>query len=147
MDGVAHRVDRDDGGVVHAPAPAVVVSIAVKPGEIVAAGQRLAVLEAMKMEMQVVAPFSGKVRQVMAIRNVQVDAGAPLMQIEAIGGDEPAAFSARVTLGASRAAEDSQGDIHSRFRQNLEDLQQLMLGFDVDPAHTARLLGEWNDYA
>ncbi|MGA8072356.1 MAG: carboxyl transferase domain-containing protein [Candidatus Acidiferrales bacterium] len=146
VDGVAHRVDRDDGGVVHAPAPAVVVSIAVKPGEIVAAGQRLAVLEAMKMEMQVVAPFSGKVRQVMAIRNVQVDAGAPLMQIEAIGGDEPAAFSARVTLGASRAAEDSQGDIHSRFRQNLEDLQQLMLGFDVDPAHTARLLGEWNDY-
>ena len=82
----------------------------------------------MKMEMQVVAPFSGKVRQVMAIRNVQVDAGAPLMQIEAIGGDEPAAFSARVTLGASRAAEDSQGDIHSRFRQNLEDLQQLHVG-------------------
>ena len=28
VDGVSHRIDRDDGGVVHAPAPAVVVSIA-----------------------------------------------------------------------------------------------------------------------
>ena len=47
-------------GIVRAPSPAVVVSIAVKPGDMVAAGDRLAVLEAMKMEMQVVAPFSGK---------------------------------------------------------------------------------------
>ena len=83
VDGVSHRVDRDDGGIVHAPAPAVVVSIAVKPGDMVAAGDPLAVLEAMKMEMQVVAPFSGKVRQVMTMPNVQVDAGAPLVQIEA----------------------------------------------------------------
>src|SRR5262249_695170 len=59
--GVAHKIDRDDGGVVHAPAPAVVISIAVKPGDTISAGDRLAVLEAMKMEMQVVAPFSGKV--------------------------------------------------------------------------------------
>ena len=82
VDGVAHRIDRDDGGVVHAPAPAVVVSIAVKPGDTVAVGDRLAVLEAMKMEMQVVAPFAGKVRQVMTIPNVQVDTGAPLLQID-----------------------------------------------------------------
>ena len=86
VDGVSHRIDRDDGGVVHAPAPAVVVSIAVKPGDTVAVGDRLAVLEAMKMEMQVVAPFSGKVRQVMTIPNVQVDTGAPLLQIEPVAG-------------------------------------------------------------
>ncbi len=60
VDGVSHRIDRDDGGVVRAPSPAVVVSIAVKPGDMVSTGDRLAVLEAMKMEMQVVAPFSGK---------------------------------------------------------------------------------------
>jgi biotin carboxyl carrier protein len=86
VDGVSHQIDRDDGGVVHAPAPAVVVSIAVKPGDTVAAGDRLAVLEAMKMEMQVVAPFSGKVRQVMTIPNVQVDTGAPLLQIDPDAG-------------------------------------------------------------
>ena len=71
VDGVSHRVDRDDGGLVHAPAPAVVVSIAVKPGDTVSIGDRLAVLEAMKMEMQVVAPFSGRVRRVLIIPNVQ----------------------------------------------------------------------------
>ena len=83
VDGVSHQIDRDDGGIVHAPSPAVVVSIAVKPGDTVV-GRETAwlVLEAMKMEMQVVAPFSGKVRQVMTIPNVQVDTGAPLLQIE-----------------------------------------------------------------
>ena len=33
VDGVSHQVDRDDGGIVHAPAPSVVVSIAVKVGD------------------------------------------------------------------------------------------------------------------
>ncbi len=32
VDGVSHSIDRDDGGVVHAPGPSVVVSIAVKTG-------------------------------------------------------------------------------------------------------------------
>jgi biotin carboxyl carrier protein len=81
VDGVSHQIDRDDGGIVHASAPAVVVSIAVKPGDTVSVGDRLLVLEAMKMEMQVVAPFSGKIRQVMTISNVQVDTGAPLLHI------------------------------------------------------------------
>jgi acetyl/propionyl-CoA carboxylase alpha subunit len=67
LDGVSHRIDRDDGGVVRAPSPAVVVSIAVKPGDMVSTGDRLAVLEAMKMETQVVAPFPGRIRQVMTI--------------------------------------------------------------------------------
>jgi acetyl/propionyl-CoA carboxylase alpha subunit/acetyl-CoA carboxylase carboxyltransferase component len=146
VDGVAHRIDRDDGGVVHAPAPAVVVSISVKPGEIVSAGARLAVLEAMKMEMQIIAPFPGRVRQVMAIPNVQVDSGAPLVQIEPMGGEVPAASTERVSFGASRTSEEIPGDAHSRARQNLEELRQLMLGFDVDPKHTARLLAEWREY-
>ena len=113
MDGVSHRVDRDEGGVIHAPAPAVVVSIAVKPGDTVAMGDRLAVLEAMKMEMQVVAPFSGKVRQVMTIPNVQVGAGTPLVQMEPTGGDDTKAATERAVLGASFAA-DRTGEA-SRF--------------------------------
>src|ERR1022692_229595 len=83
VDGVSHRIDRDDGAV-HAPSPAVVVSIAVKPGDMVAMGDPLVVLEAMKMETQVVAPFSGRIRKVMIIPYVQVDTGAPLVQIESI---------------------------------------------------------------
>jgi acetyl/propionyl-CoA carboxylase alpha subunit/acetyl-CoA carboxylase carboxyltransferase component len=144
VDGVSHRIDRDDGGVVHAPAPAVVVSIAVKPGDTVAVGDRLAVLEAMKMEMQVVAPFSGKVRQVMIIPNVQVDTGAPLLQIDPVAGDETVATSDVVVFGTSRSPGGNEEGMQSTCRQSLDELRQLMLGFDVDPKHTARLLGEWS---
>ena len=72
-------------------------------------GDRLAVLEAMKMEMQVVAPFSGRVRQVMTIPNVQVGAGTPLVQMEPAGSDDTKAATDRAVLGASFAADRSRG--------------------------------------
>ncbi|HMD97426.1 MAG TPA: carboxyl transferase domain-containing protein [Terriglobia bacterium] len=146
VNGVSHGIDRDDGGVVHAPAPAVVVSIAVKAGDIVSVGDRLAVLEAMKMEMQVVAPFSGKVRHVLTIPNVQVNTGAPLVQIEPAAGDDAAASAERVVFGASLATDKDGEAVPSRCRQNLEELRQLMLGFDVDPSHSARLIAEWSQH-
>jgi acetyl/propionyl-CoA carboxylase alpha subunit/acetyl-CoA carboxylase carboxyltransferase component len=144
VDGVSHHIDRDDGGIVHAPAPAVVVSIAVKPGDMVAAGERLAVLEAMKMEMQVVAPFAGKVRQVMTIPNVQVDTGAPLLQIEPATEDGAAASAERVVFGASAASNGIDEPPHSGCRESLEELRQFMMGFDVDPKHAAGLLDDWS---
>jgi len=143
VDGMSHRVDRDDGGVVHAPSPAVVVSIAVKAGDTVAVGDRLAVLEAMKMEMQIVAPFSGKVRQVMTMRNVQVDTGTPLLQIEPDSGPAAVPESESIVFGASRASgSDVPGN--SPWRRSLEGLRQLLLGFDVDPKETSQLLTEWS---
>ncbi len=141
VDGVSHHIDRDDGGVVHAPAPAVVVSIAVKPGDTVSVGDRLAVLEAMKMEMPVVAPFSGKVRQVMTMCNVQVDTGAPLVQIDPDTGDDVVAAAERVVFGASRVSD--RDAVSSNCRPSLNELRQLMLGFDADPKRSARLLAEW----
>jgi len=144
VDGVSHRVDRDDGGVVHAPAPAVVVSIAVKPGDTVAVGDRLAVLEAMKMETQVVAPFSGRVRQVMTMPNVQVDTGSPLVQIEATGGDDAITPQKRVAFGASQTSQENGEAPLSRCKENLKELRQLMLGFDLDPAISARQLAAWS---
>jgi len=146
VDGVSHRVDRDDGGVVHAPAPAVVVSIAVKAGDTVSVGDRLAVLEAMKMEMQVVAPFGGKVRQVMTIPNVQVDVGAPLLQIDPASDDDSKATTERVAFGGSFVSEGKGEALTSPWHQNLDDLRQLMLGFEVDPQNTARGLAEWSHY-
>ena len=144
VNGVSHQIDRDDGGIVHAPAPAVVVSIAVKAGDTVSVGDRLAVLEAMKMEMQVVAPFSGKVRQVMTMRNVQVDTGAPLLQIEPDAGGDTVAAGERVVFGASRGSDGNEEAIQPSCRQSLEELRQFMLGFDVDPKHSTRLLAEWD---
>jgi acetyl/propionyl-CoA carboxylase alpha subunit/acetyl-CoA carboxylase carboxyltransferase component len=142
VDGVSHRIDRDDGGVVHASAPAVVISILVKPGDTVAVGDRLAVLEAMKMEMPVVAQFAGKVRQVMTIPNVQVDTGAPLLQIDPVADGDTVGEAERVVFGASLDSNGNGQAIQSTWRQSLDELRQLMLGFDVDPKHTARLLPE-----
>jgi Acetyl/propionyl-CoA carboxylase, alpha subunit len=143
VDGVSHRIDRDDGGVVHAPSPAVVISIAVKPGDSVSAGDRLAVLEAMKMEMPVLAPFSGTVRHVMTMRNVQVDAGAPLVQIDPRGGDRAMSSEGRVGFEVPSSSDGQQGFAPCLGCESLEALRQLMLGFDVDPKESARLLSEW----
>ena len=142
VEGVSHRVDRDDGGVVRAPAPAVVVSIAVKPGDTVAVGDPLAVLEAMKMETQVVAPLSGKVRRVMTMPNVQVDTGAPLVQIEATSSDDTIAPLKRVLFGAAQGSNAGADDAMPRCRESLKELRQLMLGFDIDSA-SARQLSAW----
>ena len=147
VDGVGHRIDRDAGGFVHAPSPAVVVSIAVKPGDCVNARDRLAVLEAMKMEMPVLAPFSGRVRQVMAIPNVQVDAGAPLLQLEpdTTNAREELAGE-RVDFAAALAASGAARNSNAVCRENLNELRQLMLGFDIDPKQSGRLLAEWSSH-
>jgi acetyl/propionyl-CoA carboxylase alpha subunit/acetyl-CoA carboxylase carboxyltransferase component len=142
VDGVSHQIDRDDGGIVHALAPAVVVSIAVKPGDMVSVGDRLAVLEAMKMEIRVVAPFAGKVRQVMTMPNVQVDTGAPLLQIEPVVGEKAARAAEPVVFGAWFTSDDHAAESHVGWRENLEELRQLMLGFDVDTSHRQRPLVE-----
>ena len=144
VDGVSHRIDRDDGGVVRAPSPAVVVSISVKPGDIVSAGDRLAVVEAMKMETQVVAPFSGKIRQVMAIPNVQVSTGDPLLQIEpcVVHRGNASLPAERVLFNvAGSVSKETQVDV-PHWRRSLDDLRQLTLGFDVTTEQASRLVTE-----
>ena len=141
IDGVSHRVDRDDGGVVRAPSPSVVVSVAAKVGDIVRAGDRLAVIEAMKMETQIVAPFPGRIRQIFAIPNVQVSAGDPLLQIEPStrGGSEAKTASERISF--TPTLPESSSDVQ-RWRQPVDELRQLMLGFDVTSECASRLLSE-----
>ncbi len=143
VDGVAHKIDRDDGGVVHAPSPAVVVSIAVKPGDAVSLGDRLAVLEAMKMEMEVVAPFAGKVRQLLTTPNVQVDAGAPLLQIEPEASTDAVALQAPIEFGASRHPGANPEPAPTSCHRSLQELRQFMLGFDIEPKPSTQLLAQW----
>ncbi|MBT9558898.1 MAG: ATP-grasp domain-containing protein [Myxococcales bacterium] len=87
LDGVSHRVARDPGGEVRAQAPAVVMEIAVGPGDRVTVGQRLGVLEAMKMEMPIVAAEAGRVREVKVGVGSQVAAGQALILLDAAGSD------------------------------------------------------------
>ncbi len=143
VDGESHRVDRDGGGVVHAPMPAVVVSIAVKPGDVVTIGERLAVLEAMKMETQLVAPISGRIRQVLTMPNVQVDTGTPLIEIEAATVEAAIPPRDRVAFGSPEAVGNRAELEPSRCSASLNELRQLLLGFDLDPIGINRQFISW----
>ena len=68
------------------PMPGLVKAVHVKPGQAVAAGDRLAVLEAMKMEHTLVAGRDGVVAEVLAEAGSQVEAGAALVRLEAEDG-------------------------------------------------------------
>ncbi len=66
-----------------APMPGLLRQVEVAAGETVAKGQRLATLEAMKMEHGLAAARDGVVAEVVASEGSQVEAGAPLIRLEA----------------------------------------------------------------
>jgi biotin carboxyl carrier protein len=67
------------GEVVTSPLPGTVLSIEVEQGAEVKAGQILLIIEAMKMENEVVAPVDGVVVQVLAKSGATVNSGDPLV--------------------------------------------------------------------
>ncbi|MFQ6553295.1 biotin carboxylase N-terminal domain-containing protein [Aestuariibius insulae] len=69
-------------GTVEAPMPGLVKAVYVEAGAEVAEGDRLAVLEAMKMEHVLKAGRAGRVAEVLAKAGDQVTAGAPLVRLE-----------------------------------------------------------------
>jgi 3-methylcrotonyl-CoA carboxylase alpha subunit len=69
-------------GVIKAPMHGKVLDILVGVGDRVSGGQRLAIIEAMKMEHTLRAPFAGIVTQVPVHSGVQVVEGAPIMVLE-----------------------------------------------------------------
>ena len=72
-------------GVVKAPMHGRVLELFVSLGDAVAGGQRLAVIEAMKMEHTLRAPFAGIVREVAVAAGVQVVEGGKIVVIERAG--------------------------------------------------------------
>ena len=122
VDGVAHRFSRDDAGIVRAPAAALVVGVDVAPGDVVAAGDRLGVVEAMKMEIGVPAPIGGRVRDVFVARNVQVAAGAALFRIEPEGDADADSAGAAIALD----------HLVSVAPDPAATLAAFLLGYDVD---------------
>ena len=69
-------------GALVARLPGTVVAVAVGVDEIVQAGQTLIVLEAMKMEHAVLAPYAGTVRRVLFAQGDRVPEGAVLVEID-----------------------------------------------------------------
>ena len=75
--------DTGSGGVIRAPMHGKVLAVLVAQGATVTRGQRVAIIEAMKMEHTLVAPIDGVVVEIAVATNAQVPEGAKLMLIEA----------------------------------------------------------------
>ncbi|MGF1510303.1 MAG: carboxyl transferase domain-containing protein [Myxococcota bacterium] len=138
VDGMPYRISRDEGGMLRAPAPAVVLSVRAEPGQLVQAGDPIVVLEAMKMEMAINAPFTGRVRNVAVLKSQQVAAGAPLAVLEQEGDDSGEEATERVVFrGDPEHAE--QNSAHDQCRQLLTELGRLLLGYDLDAGQAKQI--------
>ena len=132
IDGVGHTVVRDDGGVVRCGSPAFVVAVRVAPGDVVGPGEPLAVLESMKMETTVTAPYGGVVSTVEITANTQVDAGAELLRLRPLAGDVGAkAPEGELDLRGLTLPETPGGPLCERV---YAALHSYLLGYDLDPA-------------
>ncbi len=151
VDGAVHRISGGEAGLVRAPAPAMVVAIPVAVGEEVAAGDVVAIVESMKLETALRAPAAGRVAEVFADVNTQVESGTKLVRIEQApdepGDPEPGAERmlrgprVRVDLsalgGAASAGRGPAAAIRSA-ADALEALRSLVLGFDIDEPEARR---------
>ena len=67
------------GEPVNAPMPGNILRVEVKQGDQIKSGQLLVVLEAMKMENEILSPRDGVVAQVIVSKGSTVDTGSPLI--------------------------------------------------------------------
>jgi acetyl/propionyl-CoA carboxylase alpha subunit/acetyl-CoA carboxylase carboxyltransferase component len=130
--GIPHRISQDDAGTIRAPGPSVVVAVTVAVGDEVAAGAPVAVLESMKMETVLAAPFAGRVVEVHTTGNVQLDAGAPVVRLEPADRDDGAAppDERAVSFEALAVARSSDDPLH-RAQVAADAARRLVLGYDT----------------
>lgn len=69
------------GQAVTSPLPGVIIEVSVKEGQAVKAGQKVAVIEAMKMENEIQAPADGTVTAVLVNKGDSVLEGAEIVKI------------------------------------------------------------------
>lgn len=72
----------EDAGL-SATIPALVVEVLVAPGDVVAAGDKLILLESMKMVLPIIAPHAGTVRAVHCAKGDAVSPGIALVELDA----------------------------------------------------------------
>jgi biotin carboxyl carrier protein len=72
----------DAGGSLSSAIPAVVAQVLVKVDDVVAAGQKLILLESMTMVIPIQAPYEGRIVRVNYAAGEAVPPGAPLVELE-----------------------------------------------------------------
>ena len=70
------------GEQVNAPMPGTILSVNVAVGDSVKRGQVLMILEAMKMENEIMCPRDGRVTAIQAAKGAAVESGTPLFTIQ-----------------------------------------------------------------
>ena len=136
VDGAAHAMFRDDGSVVRCGGPAFVLSVLVEPGDRVAEGDPLAVVESMKMENTITAPFAGTVASVETAAKVQVEAGAPIVRIATADTGQGVAAGAVDFAGLTAAEPPGTAGCE----QVYDALRSYLLGYDLDPGSVQTML-------
>ncbi|WP_240474390.1 carboxyl transferase domain-containing protein, partial [Intrasporangium chromatireducens] len=141
VNGVTHRVTRDEGGVMRSPAPALVVATPVEVGAEVAAGAPVLVLESMKMETVLVAPFTGRVRELPVTVGAQVETGAPLIRLEPVAelAESQAQAAAAPSVDLDLPPAPNGQSAATRARRAVADLSGGVLGFDTESAGSGAL--------
>ena len=71
-----------EGNVVQSPMAGRIIRINVKPGDRVAKGQLIFILEAMKMENEILSPYDGVVAEIFVAEGASVGQCSPLCRIE-----------------------------------------------------------------
>ncbi|MEZ5092875.1 carboxyl transferase domain-containing protein [Nocardioides sp.] len=140
VDGVAHRVSRDEGGVLRSPAPALVVATPLAVGDVVRTGQPVLVLESMKMETVLPAPFDATVKELLVMTGSQVETGAPLIRLEPTGdGDEETVVSSETGPGLELPEEPGHESTEDRAQRLRAELSAVLMGFDATAAESHSL--------
>ena len=75
-------VGSGEGDPITAPMPGKILDIKVNVGDVVAENQVLAVLEAMKLENEIVAPRAGTITAVIATKGAPIDVGQTIVIIQ-----------------------------------------------------------------
>ncbi|MEV4410323.1 carboxyl transferase domain-containing protein [Catellatospora sp. NPDC049609] len=143
VDGVTHRVSRDEGGVLRSPAPALVVAVPIEVGAEVEAGAPVLVLESMKMETVLRAPVKSRVRECLVTVGSQVETGAPMLRLEPLGDGDGAEAAETATVDLELPHEPAGLSAEARVARGIADLRSLLLGYDVDPRDERRALSAY----
>lgn len=158
LDGRHHRVECDVGGRVRAPAPSLLIELAVEAGDRVAAGDRLGLFEAMKCETAFHAPIGGVVREVLARPGERLSGGDVILVIEpsSDAAEGPGSFEALefddephpldCFVDAQRRASLEPADSlpkaerHAAVEALEGQIRRILLGYDVSPSRATHLV-------
>jgi biotin carboxyl carrier protein len=72
----------DNESSLSATIPAIVTQVLVSPGDLVSPGEKLILLESMKMIIPIHAPYAGRVRALNCVEGDSVQAGVQLIELE-----------------------------------------------------------------